>query len=299
MTLPVDDIFPALCAELDQHQRVILQAPPGAGKSTRLPLLLLESGLYSPSQQIVILEPRRVAARQIAHYLAKCLNQKIGQQIGLTMRGQNLVSENTIVRIVTDGVMVRELQNNPELENIGLVIFDEFHERALQTDLALALSLDAQELNEDVRILIMSATLDLSNLSEKLSAPVVESKGRQFPVDVNYVSASLIPSIDEIGSAVSLALKEQDASILVFLSGIGEIKRLQNWLEPKVDEDVLVYPLYGGLSIDEQVKAIEPVKSGNKYQLNDKLVSLSPAGSKIIQDAKQGKVKIRKKRKAC
>ena len=288
MTLPVDDIFANLVTELKQHQRVILQAPPGAGKSTRLPLLLLESGLYSSTEQIIILEPRRVAARQIAHFLARSLGQNIGQQVGLTMRGQNLVSKETVIRIVTDGVMVRQLQQNPELENIGLVIFDEFHERALQTDLALALTLDAQELNEDVRILIMSATLDLSKLSSELDAPVVESQGRQFPVDVNYCKASLLPSIDEIGTAVSLAISQQNSSILVFLSGIGEIKRLEQWLEQRIPDNCDVFPLYGGLSIEQQVQAIEPAEQGRRkivLATNIAQTSLTIEGIDVVVDA--------------
>ncbi len=171
MTLPIDDIFPQLVDTLAQANRVILQAPPGAGKSTRLPLLLLQTGQFNNQNKIIILEPRRVAARQIAAYLSSQLNQKIGQQIGLVMRGENKTSKDTVITIMTDGVLVRQLQNDPELENIALVIFDEYHERALQTDLALALTLDAQELNERIQVLIMSATLDLQTLSAQLKRP--------------------------------------------------------------------------------------------------------------------------------
>lgn len=288
MTLPVDDIFPDLIAQLSHKQRVILQAPPGAGKSTRLPLLLLQSDKYSSSNQIVILEPRRVAARQIAHFLAKSLGEKIGQRIGLSMRGQNLVSNETVIRIVTDGVMVRLLQQSPELENIGLVVFDEFHERALQTDLALALTLDAQELNDEVKILIMSATLDLNRLSDSLDAPIVESQGRQFPVDINYYNASLIPSADEIVKVINLAVSEQTSSILVFLSGVGEIKRVQALLESSLSENTLLYPLYGGLSIEEQVKAIEPVCEGKRkivLATNIAQTSLTIEGVDVVVDA--------------
>ena len=288
MSLPVDEIFSPLCQQLEQHQRVILQAPPGAGKSTRLPLLLLQSGLYSPSNQIIILEPRRVAARQIAHFLASRLEEKIGQRVGLSMRGQHLTSEQTVIRIVTDGVMVRQLQNDPELNKVGLLIFDEFHERALQTDLALALALDAQELNEAIRILIMSATLDLTRLSEQLTAPVVVSDGRQFPVDVHYCKGSVIPTLDEIGSAVLTAVQEQSASILVFLSGVGEIKRLQQWLEDKGLSGIEIYPLYGGLSIEEQVKAIEPIGAGRRKLVlatNIAQTSLTIDGIDVVVDA--------------
>lgn len=288
MTLPVDEIFPALCDQLEHKQRVILQAPPGAGKSTRLPLLLLKSGQYTASKQIVILEPRRVAARQIAYFLATSLGQKIGQQVGLSMRGQNLVSKETVIRVVTDGVMVRLLQQSPELEGISLVIFDEFHERALQTDLALALTLDAQELNDEVKVLIMSATLDLKRLSTNLDAPIVESQGRQFPVDVNYYNASLIPTADEIVKVINLAVNEQSSSILVFLSGVGEIKRVQSLLEANLPSEILLYPLYGGLSIEEQVKAIEPVAEGRRkivLATNIAQTSLTIDGVDVVVDA--------------
>ena len=288
MTLPVEEIFPALCEQLELKQRVILQAPPGAGKSTCLPLLLLRTGAYSSSKQIVILEPRRVAARQIAHFLATSLGEKIGQQVGLSMRGQNLVSADTVIKVVTDGVMVRLLQQNPELENIGLVVFDEFHERALQTDLALALTLDAQELNDEVKILVMSATLDLELLSSSLDAPIVESQGRQFPVEVNYYNASLIPSIDEIVKVINLAVADQTSSILVFLSGVGEIKRVQAQLEASLSDDILLYPLYGGLSIEEQIQAIKPVAEDKRKVVlatNIAQTSLTIEGVDVVVDS--------------
>lgn len=293
MSLPVDEIFPLLTSKLTTHARVILQAPPGAGKSTRLPLLLLKSGHYSPSNQIIILEPRRVAARQIAHFLAQSLNEKVGQSIGLSMRGEHKESNQTIVRIVTDGVMVRQLQNNPELEGVGLIIFDEFHERALQTDLALALALDAQELNENVKVLIMSATLDLASLSSQLDAPIVESSGRQYPVDVLYCASSLIPTLPEVSAAVMQAVNEQSSSILVFLSGVGEIKRLMTLFADKVPQEIDVLPLYGGLSIEQQVKAITPTQEGKRkivLATNLAQTSLTIEGVDVVVDAGTEKV---------
>ena len=295
MSLPVDAIFTTLAERLAANNRVILQAPPGAGKSTRLPLLLLESGLYSAEHQIVILEPRRVAARQIAHYLAKTIGQKVGQKIGLSMRGEHKTSDETVIRIVTDGVMVRQLQSNPELNNIGLIIFDEFHERALQTDLALALTLDAQELNEQVGILIMSATLDLHALSNQLDAPIVESTGRQYPVEVSYCKSSLVPSIDEIAAAVMLAVKEQSSSILVFLSGVSEIKRLETLLTERLNDGIHLYPLFGGLSIEQQVRAIQPV-TGNERKIvlatNIAQTSLTIDGIDVVVDAGTEKIMV-------
>lgn len=288
MSLPVDDIFPALTAELEHNPRVILQAPPGAGKSTRLPLLLLQTGSYHSSNQIIILEPRRVAARQIAHFLASSIGQSIGQQIGLSMRGQHLVSSETVIKVVTDGVMVRQLQQNPELDKVGLIIFDEFHERGLQTDLALALSLDAQELNEQVKLLIMSATLDLAHLSEQLQAPIVESSGRQYPVTIKYCNSALIPSSDEIIKAIQLALAEQTSSILVFLSGVGEINRIQAQLQQQSLDGIQIYPLYGGLSIEQQVQAIEPVAPGLRKVVlatNIAQTSLTIEGIDVVVDS--------------
>ena len=288
MSLPIDDIFVQLKTNLNQNKKVILQAPPGAGKSTRLPLLLLETGQYTATQQILILEPRRVAARQIAQYLASQLQEKVGQRIGLKMRGENRVSGETIVTVVTDGVMVRQLQSDPELNHIALIIFDEFHERALQTDLALALSLDAQQLNDQVRILIMSATLDLERLSLQLDAPIVEAQGRQYPVDIKYIPANIIPTLAEIETAVLLAINEQTSSILVFLSGIGEIKRLQQSLEQKLPDSMRCFPLYGGLSIDQQSSAIEPIEDGKRkivLATNIAQTSLTIDGVDVVVDA--------------
>ncbi|MFT6529615.1 MAG: ATP-dependent helicase HrpB [Psychrosphaera sp.] len=296
MTLPIDDIFPQLVETLKQAQRVILQAPPGAGKSTRLPLLLLQTGQFHNQNKIIILEPRRVAARQIAAYLSSQLNQKIGQQIGLVMRGENKTSKDTVITIMTDGVLVRQLQNDPELNNIALVIFDEYHERALQTDLALALTLDAQELNEgtneETKVLIMSATLDLQALSNSLNAPIVESDGRQYPVTVEYVSASVTPSIDEICRAIDVAIQsgfnQNQSSILVFLSGLSEINRVQQRLNASLPADIKCYPLFGGLTIDQQTNAIKPAAKGLRkivLATNIAQTSLTIDGVDIVVDA--------------
>lgn len=304
MTLPIDDIFPQLVDTLAQANRVILQAPPGAGKSTRLPLLLLQTGQFNNQNKIIILEPRRVAARQIAAYLSSQLNQKIGQQIGLVMRGENKTSKDTVITIMTDGVLVRQLQNDPELENIALVIFDEYHERALQTDLALALTLDAQELNERIQVLIMSATLDLQTLSKQLNAPIVESDGRQYPVTVEYVntstsSSTLAPSIDDICHGVDLAVNsgfnQNQSSILVFLSGIGEINKVQQRLNQTLPANIHCYPLFGGLTIEQQADAIKPAKAGMRkivLATNIAQTSLTIDGVDIVVDAGIEKVMV-------
>ena len=294
-TLPVVEIFGQLQDTLNHHSRVVLQAPPGAGKSTLLPLLLMQSGNYGPSNQIIMLEPRRVAARQIARYLAQQLGEPVGQSIGLKMRGESKVSQNTVLTIVTDGVMVRHLQSDPELHDVGLLIFDEFHERALQTDLALALSLDAQELNESVNVLIMSATLDLDNLSTSLDAPIVKSEGRQFPVDVRYVPSDVYPKLEQIIGVIKRALSEHSSSVLVFLSGVSEIKRVQQHIEPFLDENTECFPLYGALSIEAQSLAIRPAKSGSRKLVlatNVAQTSLTIEGVDVVVDAGIEKVMV-------
>lgn len=288
LMLPVDAIFDQLQLRLAESNRVILQAPPGAGKSTRLPLLLLQSGNYTADNQIVILEPRRVAARQIASFLAKQIGEAIGATIGLSMRGESKTSKQTVITIVTDGVMVRKIQQDPELAVIGLVIFDEFHERALQTDLALALSIDAQELNEDLRLMIMSATIDLATLSSELHAPIVESQGRQFPVSINYLPASLLPTHDEIVSAILHAAKLHTSSILVFLAGVNDINKIAGLLAPHLDQNTTCLQLHGRLSIAEQNKAIEPCSAGTRkivLATNVAQTSLTIEGVDVVVDA--------------
>lgn len=287
-SLPVADIFTQLQSALKQSSRVILQAPPGAGKSTLLPLLLLKQGDYSPARQIVMLEPRRVAARQIAHFLAKQLGEKIGQTIGLRMRGENKTSAQTVLTIVTDGVAVRQLQNDPELSEVALIIFDEFHERALQTDLALALTLDAQELNEEIKVLIMSATLDLETLSAQLDAPIVASGGRQFPVDVFYRPADIIPTIEQIQRVIIEALNEHQSSVLVFLSGQREIDILAQRLDEVLSDDIECFPLYGSLPLEAQVQAIQPSVQGKRKVVlatNIAQTSLTIEGVDVVVDA--------------
>ena len=294
--LPVDDIFVQLNEALKSSPNIVLQAPPGAGKSTRLPILLLEQGAnqggrFSSTNQIIILEPRRVAARQIASYLAQQLGESVGQTIGLAMRGEQLRSSQTILMVVTDGVLVRMLQQDPELSGRGMLIFDECHGRALQADLALALSIDAQQLNEQLSILIMSATLDANELSEQLDAEVVVSAGRQFPVTINHVPSELKPSIADIVRAIKIALVEHDSSVLVFLSGIAEINKvhdaLQQTLKDLRDHNTDLFLLYGGLTIENQMKAIRPSVAGRRkvvLSTNIAQTSLTIDGVDVVVD---------------
>ena len=177
MTLPVADLCPALLRELQQQSRVILTAPPGAGKSTYLPLFLLQAPEFA-NKQIIMLEPRRLAAKSIASYLATQLGEPLGETVGYQIRFEQKHSARTRLLVVTEGVLIRKIQHDPELPTIDLLIFDEFHERSLQTDLALALALEVQQLNSELRLLLMSATMDTTKLSTSLQAPVLVSEGR-------------------------------------------------------------------------------------------------------------------------
>ena len=303
MSLPIDAVFKDLDQYLQSESRVILQAAPGAGKSTRLPLLLLQQGqnqrgTFSPNNQIVILEPRRVAARQIASYLAKQLGEKVGQTVGLAMRGENKTSSETVITIMTDGVLVKMLQADPELEGVGLVVFDEFHERALTSDLALALTLDSQELNESLGVLVMSATIDTIGLAAQLQAKIVCAEGRQYPVDIHYTKGELVPTTADILNTIKLALEQHDSSILVFLSGFAEIKSveqaLNNYLSSTSHETTIkVMPLYGGLSLKDQVEVIKPSPENTRKVVlatNIAQTSLTIDGIDVVVDAGQEKV---------
>ena len=187
MTLPVAEICPALLTTLAEHNKVLLSAPPGAGKSTYLPLFLLQQAAFA-GKSIIMLEPRRLAAKSIASYLATQLGEAVGETVGYQIRYEQQHSARTRLLIVTEGVLIRKIQQDPTLESTDLLIFDEFHERSLQADLALALALEVQQLNEQLKILIMSATLAGAELSEKLDAPLLQSAGRSYPVDIRYVA---------------------------------------------------------------------------------------------------------------
>ncbi len=185
--LPITALLPQLLRTIAEQATVVLQAPPGAGKTTRVPLALLEAKVLG-EQTILMLEPRRLAASNAARFMAKQLNEEVGQQIGFTIRYQRKVSAATRIEVVTEGILTRRLQQDPELQGVGLVVFDEFHERHLQSDLALALCLDVQQgLREDLKILIMSATLDGEPLARQLQAPLLSSAGRSYPVTTHYL----------------------------------------------------------------------------------------------------------------
>ncbi|MFZ5972065.1 MAG: ATP-dependent helicase HrpB [Bacteroidota bacterium] len=260
---PVLEIEDELKRKLAGSPVVILQAPPGAGKSTVLPLRLLQEP-WLKGQKMILLEPRRLAARSVAARLASQLGEEVGETVGYRIRFETRVSERTRIEVVTEGILTRLIQNNATLEGIGLVIFDEFHERSLQADLALALSLQVQQmLRDDLRLLIMSATLDGEQLSSKLNgAPIVTSLGRQHPVSLKYVPVDADSHLSaKVFSVIRKALAAEKGDLLVFLPGTGEILRTQQLLE-EAGVGAIVYPLYGELPFRQQQQAILPDPSG-------------------------------------
>ena len=264
LSLPIDDVLAEICAGLRDHSRLVLAAPPGAGKTTRVPLAL--AGLLGDAPviegTIIMLEPRRIAARMAAQQMANSLGEKLGQSVGLTTRVDRKVSAATRVEVITDGLFTRRILSDPELAGVGAVIFDEFHERRLNSDLGLTLAMEAQgALRDDLRILIMSATLDTEKVSSVLGAPVVESQGRQYPVETKYLGRSQDRIEDRMAAAVRKALREEEGSILAFLPGAREIQRTAEQLET-VPDNVRVAPLFGALSPAEQDAAVSPAPEG-------------------------------------
>jgi ATP-dependent helicase HrpB len=264
MHYPVLDILSELREKLSRHRVVILQAPPGAGKSTVLPPYLLEE-TWLDRKKIVMLEPRRLAARAVAMRLADVMEEEVGQTIGYRIRFENKTSEETRLEVVTEGILTRMIQTTNSIEDIGLLIFDEFHERSLHADLALALSLQVQNvLRDDLRILIMSATLDGERLSAMLNAPILVSTGKQYPVSFQYLDQTDKEPIPiRVSKAIRKALSERTGDLLAFLPGAGEIMRTTELLGAE-NVPVLLYPLYGDLNFKKQQEAILPHPDGKR-----------------------------------
>ena len=260
MSVPIDDVIDDVRRVLASHSSLVLQAPPGAGKTTRVPLALLAES-WLAGQRIIMLEPRRLAARLAASYMAAQLGESVGMTVGYRMRLDTRVGPRTRIEVVTEGVFSRLLQEDPELSGVGLVIFDEFHERNLHSDLALTLCLDVQRgLRNDLRLLVMSATLDAVPVAKLLGdAPTVTSQGRSFPVTVRYMPSKSDQLGERVTTAITRALSEEQGSILVFLPGTGEIRDVVRRLGlMQLGSHVLIAPLYGNLSIQEQEQAIAP-----------------------------------------
>ena len=292
--LPVASILPELLLALRQSPQVLLNAPTGAGKSTWLPLQILRDGAIEG--RILLLEPRRLAARNVAQRLAELLGEKPGETVGYRMRAETCVSSATRLEVVTEGILTRMIQHDPELSGVGLVILDEFHERSLQADLALALLLDVQQgLRDDLKLLIMSATLDNDKLQLLLpQAPTIISQGRAFPVERRYQSLPPHQRFDEaVAIATAELLRTEPGSLLLFLPGVGEIQRVQNFLAERVADDVLLCPLYGALSLAEQRQAILPPPPGKRKVVlatNIAETSLTIEGIRLVVDCAQERV---------
>lgn len=265
--LPVEEILPELKQRLAVSPNLVLVAPPGAGKTTRVPLALLAEP-WLAGRRIVMLEPRRLAARAVARYMAATLGEAVGNTVGYRVHRDTCVGAATRIEIVTEGVLTRMLQNDPALGTVGLVIFDEFHERSLQADLGLALALDCQAvLREDLKIMVMSATLATEGIAALLGdAPVICSEGKLFPVATYYLSRPTAEKTEKLLAAtVQAALNKHNGDILVFLPGAGEIKRVEAVLAGQLaDETVKIRCLYGDLTREEQDEALWPAKPGQR-----------------------------------
>lgn len=292
--LPIDDVLPALRAALSERDEAVLEAPPGAGKTTRVPLALLDES-WLAGQSIVMLEPRRLAARAAAERLASELGEPVGETVGYRIRLDSKVGPRTRIEVVTEGILARRLQDDPALEGVGLVIFDEFHERSLDADLALALTLNGRELLRDtpLKVLLMSATLEGERLSALLGeAPVVSSEGRMYPVDIRW-GAPWQPGEwiePRVVQTVLQALSDESGSLLVFLPGQAEIRRVAEQLEGSLAgrADVLLCPLHGELELSAQRTAIEPAPAGRRKVVlatNIAETSLTIDGVRVVVDA--------------
>lgn len=291
--LPVQDIVEEVQRTLKDQHTLIVTAPPGAGKSTLLPLTLLNQS-WIGDQKILMLEPRRLAAKTIAQRMAELNGDELGQTIGYRVRFESKVSAQTKIEVLTEGILTRMLQTDNALEGVGLVIFDEFHERSLHADLALALCRESQlVLRPDLRILIMSATLNLPKLSSLLNAPIIESKGRQFPVDIRYVGATDEMFIPESAArTVISAVQENEGDTLVFLPGEAEIRKCAEILESNLST-FSIHPLYGQLPPSQQFAAIMPNKNGRrKVVLATSIAetSLTIEGIRIVVDSGFGRI---------
>ena len=293
--LPIDDVLPALRQALRERHEAVLEAPPGAGKTTRVPLALLNEP-WLAGQTIVMLEPRRLAARAAAERLASELGEKVGETVGYRIRLDSKVGPNTRIEVVTEGILTRRLQADPALEGVGLLIFDEYHERSLDADLALALSLNGRELFRDeqpLKILLMSATLEGERLASMLNdAPVLRSEGRMYPVTMRW-GRPFVPGEyvePRVVQAVLEAINDETGSVLVFLPGQAEIRRVHQQLADALGErrDIALCPLHGELDLTAQRAAIEPAPNGLRKVVlatNIAETSLTIDGVRVVIDA--------------
>ena len=272
--LPILDALPALRAALATSPRVVLEAPPGAGKTTVVPLELLTADWRDPADKILVLEPRQLAARAAAARLAQLLGEPVGQTVGYRVRLDSKVSKATRIEVITEGILTRMIQDDPALEGVACVVFDEFHERSLNADLGLALALDAQAvLRPELRILLMSATLEAQRLGQWLPAPVVSSAGFLFPIETFYLDprrAAALPTkpgerlAEAVPPQVRQALVQHAGDVLVFLPGVGDLQRVARRLENSLPDDTELHLLHGELPLETQNQALQPARNGRR-----------------------------------
>ena len=264
--LPIDAALPGLTAALRAQNAAVLVAPPGAGKTTRVPLVLMGEAWAQNARRILVLEPRRLAARAAAERMAQTLGERVGDTVGLRVRYVSKVSRRTRIEIITEGVFTRLILDDPMLEGVAAVLFDEFHERSLDADLGLALARDVQQgLRADLRILVMSATIDGARIAKLLGdAPVIESEGRAFPVDTRYVGRDARPIEPQVADTIARAMRAEPGSLLAFLPGAAEIRRTFGLLDGRTEPATDVVTLYGALASDEQDRAIAPAPAGRR-----------------------------------
>jgi ATP-dependent helicase HrpB len=292
LNLPINDSVDAIKANLAKNNTLIVNAPPGAGKSTLLPLVLMKEP-WLEGKKIIMLEPRRLAARTIAMRMAQLIGEEVGQTIGYRIRFENRISPATRIEVVTEGILTRMLQRDNSLEGVGMVMFDEFHERSIYADVALALCRDAQQvLRPDLRIVIMSATLNMPQLTSMLNAPAVTSEGRQYPVEIIYSGTRDMMLLPELAARViSRAVNDDEGDILVFLPGESEIRKCEQLLK-NLTPKIAIHPLYGQLSPSQQYNAIMPNPHGKrKIVLATSIAetSLTIEGVKIVVDTGYGR----------
>lgn len=289
--LPIDAVLDDLSRTLEARNAAVLVAPPGAGKTTRVPLALLDAP-WAKGKKIIVLEPRRIAARASADRMAKSLGERAGETVGYRVRFGSKISRATRIEVVTEGIFTRQILDDPELQGVAAVLFDEFHERSLDADMGLALARDAQlGLREDLRILVMSATLDGARVAKLLGeAPVVESEGRAYPVETRYLGRKADAPIErQMADAIASALRADSGSVLAFLPGAAEIRRTQNFLAERVqDASIEIVPLFGALDAAVQDRAIAPAPKGiRKVVLATSIAetSLTIEGVRIVVDS--------------
>ncbi len=289
--LPIDAVLDELARTLAGGNAAVLVAPPGAGKTTRVPLALLDAP-WLKNRKIIVLEPRRIAARASAERMAHTLGERVGETVGYRVRFGSKVSRATRIELVTEGIFSRQILDDPELTGVAAVLFDEFHERSLDADLGLALARDAQVgLREDLRILVMSATLDGARVAKLLGdAPVIASEGRAFPVETRYLGRRADAPLErQMADAVAMALRADPGSVLAFLPGAAEIRRTQNFLGERVhDASIEIVPLLGALDAAVQDRAIAPARQGQrKVVLATSIAetSLTIEGVRIVVDS--------------